>query len=193
MRVLWKEDVWQDNRHLIHSMTRVGDEVWCAAVRSSDIQRLSLAGRTLGSPLTGHSGMVNQLLSVGRYVWSCSWDKQIIIWDVRTHRPYVLDGHHNDSVTCMTCVTGTQRCWVWSSSASMGTSPLNPPTLTVQSRRLHQRLEDYQHSSERQLDRQDRFYRLLRTQSHVYVLDINQHRLTYQSSIVSIRDTTMQI
>jgi hypothetical protein len=66
--------------------------------------------------LEGHASRVFGLMvekSLNTFVWSCSWDKAIFIWDAQTKR-FVAECKevHKDAVSCLLEVNGT----IWSGS-----------------------------------------------------------------------------
>jgi len=107
---------------LVHKMVSVGDEVWSCSSDSticvwdsqviiensshslyshSQIVKTGQCKRVL----TGHMGRVFDLIveqSHKNIVWSCSWDKTILTWDIASKQPLMeCTPIHTDAVSCL--------------------------------------------------------------------------------------------
>jgi len=108
---------WEAHNNPINCIIGVpGDRIWTASSDKTIKVFDAKTGDTLKT-LEGHTGKVTVLLSTGRHVWSGSWDKSIILWNVESFDfECELPQIHEDSIKALSIVgCGT----VWSAAGSV--------------------------------------------------------------------------
>jgi len=113
--------VQSSHEFIILTMCYVNNELWCAGSNTT-ISIIDGANGTLKKILEGHMGRIYSLVKVGNYVWSCSFDKHILIWNATDYTCCnIINGYHKDSITCMIPIISKgkkPKIQLWTGTAS---------------------------------------------------------------------------
>jgi len=110
-------------RGFIHSMAYCNGNVW-ACSNTNKIAIFDADSGELDCLLEAHDGKIHSIITVGDYIWTSSFDKNIIIWDSEKQGGKycsidTLCEKHSDSILCLCLVNKNGKYEVWSGSGSL--------------------------------------------------------------------------
>jgi len=105
---------------LIKCMTLANNKVWACG----DNKMIAIFDANNGEfevTVEGHDAKINSIITVGNYIFTCSSDKTIIVWNnEKLNDKYcsieVFTDRHSDSIVCLTLIQRNKRYEVWSGS-----------------------------------------------------------------------------
>jgi len=103
----------------IATMVCVHGEMWCAS-KDKKIYIFRSEAK-LNRVIEGHMGNISCIIAFGGYVWSCGFDKHILIWNpVNSKCINFICGVHKDTITTMCVVKKSpEKYQIWSGSGSL--------------------------------------------------------------------------